>query len=155
MNSEILNNGFKSRLELVIGEEKPFPWANRIGLTPGVFNRMWNEGIIPKGDALLLISEKTGCSIDWLLTGEGEMKRGAAVDHVADAGKMITDINQAFTASPDLQRAFALNDPETCYKLLRDIIECYCNARPGAAPQRLSRDVVLIYRHFLDHYKPG
>jgi len=76
MNSEIMNSDFRARLEGLIGEEKPFPWGRRIGLSPGVFNRMWNEGTPPKADALALIAEKTGVSLDWLVLGIGEMKRG-------------------------------------------------------------------------------
>lgn len=88
MNSETDKKGLISRLEHLMGNEKPYVWAAKIGLSQGTFNRMWKDGISPKGDTLLLISEKTGCSIDWLLTGEGEVKRGEqadlrAQDHVA------------------------------------------------------------------------
>lgn len=78
MNSEIMDKEFRSRLERLIGEEKPFPWSKRIGLTPGVFNRMWNDGIPPKADALMLISEKTGVSLNWLVMGSGPMMMGQA-----------------------------------------------------------------------------
>jgi len=71
VNYEKENTDFKARLQELIGDEKPFPWASRIGLTPGVFNRMWNEGVIPKGDSLALIAEKTGVSLDWLVMGKG------------------------------------------------------------------------------------
>lgn len=73
-NYEIDSKGFKDRLAMVIGQEKPYPWAARIGLTPGVFNRMWVDGIPPKAQHLVLIAKKTGVSLDWLLTGSGGMK---------------------------------------------------------------------------------
>lgn len=78
-NYEINMTGFRDRLALVIGEEKPFPWADRMGLSPGVFTRMWNDGIPPKAQHLVLIASKENVSIDWLLTGKGEMRPGGAV----------------------------------------------------------------------------
>lgn len=63
---------FKERLKDLIGGEKPFPWAERIGITPGIFNRMWNDGIAPKAETLGKIASKTGVSIDWLLLGKGD-----------------------------------------------------------------------------------
>ncbi|MGE4406086.1 S24 family peptidase [Pseudomonas sp.] len=89
-NYEIKNEGFRRRLEELIGEEKPFPWAQRIGITPGVFNRMWNEGVAPKADTLEKIAETTGVSIDWLLMGRGpkRLEEGAvAVSEAAGLDK--------------------------------------------------------------------
>lgn len=96
MNYEMIDDGFRERLENLIGEEKPFSWSVRIGLTPGVFTRMWNEGKAPKADALLLISEKTGCSINWLLMGEGSMWRegfGPEADRMLAAADRIAAIH--------------------------------------------------------------
>lgn len=89
LNSEKSHTGFIQRLKLLIGDEKPYPWAAKVGITQATFNRMWKDGVAPKSDTLLLISEKTGCSIDWLLTGEGTMKRGAVAGRVADTGTTI------------------------------------------------------------------
>jgi len=74
MNSEMVSSGFIQRIKVLIADEKPYSWAKRLGISQATFNRLWKEGAIPKGDTLLLISEKTGVSIDWLLTGEGPMK---------------------------------------------------------------------------------
>lgn len=75
MNSKMKFSGFKERLSQLIGDEQPFAWASRIGLPGATFNRMWNEGTPPKADHLITIRRGTGCSIDWLLIGEGEMGR--------------------------------------------------------------------------------
>ena len=85
MNSENMNTEFRERLEKLIGEEKPFPWGRRIGLSPGVFNRMWNEGTPPKADALALISKETGVSLDWLILGIGPKKHGERVSGITPA----------------------------------------------------------------------
>jgi hypothetical protein len=70
---------FLDRLKIIIGEEKPFSWAKRIGLPAATFNRMWNEGTPPKWNHLTLISEQADVTIDWLLTGEGPMRRSEAL----------------------------------------------------------------------------
>jgi transcriptional regulator with XRE-family HTH domain len=82
VNSEKSTSGFVTRLEILIGDEKPYPWASRLGISQATFNRIWKEGWIPKGETLLLIAEKTGCSLDWLLTGKGSMKPGSVVKDV-------------------------------------------------------------------------
>jgi phage repressor protein C with HTH and peptisase S24 domain len=84
MNSEIYQSEFIARLTKLMGDEKPYPWAKRIGLSAATFTRIWKEGVVPKGDVLALISEKTGCSLDWLVTGIGSMLRSAHVSIAAD-----------------------------------------------------------------------
>ncbi|ADH85634.1 CI repressor [Desulfurivibrio alkaliphilus AHT 2] len=62
-------SGFKERLGLVIGHEKPYAWAKRVGLSSATFARIWSNGSMPKTDTLLRIAAATGVSLDWLLTG--------------------------------------------------------------------------------------
>nr|WP_321460445.1 S24 family peptidase [uncultured Cohaesibacter sp.] len=71
MNSEI-ENSFKSRLvELVERSNmEPFAWAKAAGIPGATFNRIWNEGTIPKSEHLIRISEFADVSIDWLLKGK-------------------------------------------------------------------------------------
>lgn len=113
MNSEIANKGFLSRLQLLIGVEKPYPWAAKVGITQATFNRMWKDGIAPKADILLLISEKTGCSIDWLLIGEGDMWRpgfGPEIDRMVAAADRIESLNAFINGkSRTLQEQYPLN----------------------------------------------
>ena len=40
-------------------------------MTIAGFSRIWNEGGLPKSETLKKIKQLKGCSIDWLLTGEG------------------------------------------------------------------------------------
>lgn len=41
-------------------------------MTIAGFSRIWNEEGLPKAETLKKIKQLKGCSIDWLLTGEGE-----------------------------------------------------------------------------------
>ncbi len=65
----------KTRLALIMGDEAkhPFRWATKIGINGATFNRVWKQGGELKSDYLRLIREKTGVSVDWLLTGQGPM----------------------------------------------------------------------------------
>ena len=69
---------FRARLEQLMEGESPFSWAARIGLSKGAFARVLKEGTIPSPNNLRLIADKTGVSIDWLLSGRGAMMREAA-----------------------------------------------------------------------------
>ncbi|OSI12064.1 S24 family peptidase [Neisseria canis] len=66
-------NSFKERLIFLWKEEaRQAKIAKDIGMTIAGFSRIWNEEGLPKAEALKKIKELKGCSIDWLLTGEGE-----------------------------------------------------------------------------------
>jgi hypothetical protein len=70
MSTDYKNPEFRQRLAELIGEEKPFTWAKRLGINSTTFTRMWKEGSIPSANHLILIREKTGVDLNWLLTGE-------------------------------------------------------------------------------------
>lgn len=152
MNSEKHQNGFIQRLKYLIGDEKPYPWAARVGITQATFNRMWKDGVAPKADILLLISKKTGCSIDWLLTGEGEMWRGdkPAVHDAAPGLEPSNGHPASKSVPPDGPEGYS--DYELRFVLLRDIIETYEDMRPGREPERKAREITIIYRHFMEHF---
>lgn len=69
MKSEIGFSPIKERIAQLIGNEEPFKWAKRVGISPATFDRMWNGGAMPKVDTLLRIASATGASLDWLVTG--------------------------------------------------------------------------------------
>jgi phage repressor protein C with HTH and peptisase S24 domain len=71
MNSESGYSQFRERLGALIGGEDPFVWAKRRGIPPATFNRMWNEGTMPKAETLAKVVEGTAVSLDWLLLGRG------------------------------------------------------------------------------------
>lgn len=64
---------FKDRLAFLWkGEARQAKIAADIDMTIAGFSRIWNEGGLPKSETLKKIKQLKGCSIDWLLTGEGE-----------------------------------------------------------------------------------
>lgn len=66
-------NSFKERLCFLWQDEaKQAKIAADIGMTIAGFSRIWNEEGLPKAETLKKIKQLKGCSIDWLLTGEGE-----------------------------------------------------------------------------------
>ncbi len=61
---------FKNRILECLGNEKPYPWGRSIGLSDGALGRIFAENKIPSTKYLVMISEKLGKSINWLLTGK-------------------------------------------------------------------------------------
>lgn len=79
------NPEFYERLKLLVGDDKPFAWAARVGLSKGAFNRVWNQGTIPSHEGLVKIKTATGVSLDWLLTGEGGNEPVKVILETSDA----------------------------------------------------------------------
>lgn len=69
--------GFESRLSALIGDERRYSWVKRAGLNSGVYQTIWGRNSIPGPETLIRIAEFTGCSLDWLLTGRGDMKEAS------------------------------------------------------------------------------
>lgn len=67
------NPGFHARLKQLVGAERPYAWAERVGISKGAFTRIWKEGTVPTSELLYRIRAATGVSLDWLLTGEGAL----------------------------------------------------------------------------------
>lgn len=66
-------NSFKDRLIFLWQDNaKQAKIASDIGMTIAGFSRIWNDNGLPKAETLKKIKELKGCSLDWLLTGEGE-----------------------------------------------------------------------------------
>jgi hypothetical protein len=65
-----LGKAFWERLREVIGNEKPYAWAVRVGIPKSSFANYAAKNTIPTAEHLVNISNSTGLSIDWLLTGK-------------------------------------------------------------------------------------
>lgn len=86
MSSENPFPGFRDRLAALIGQEEPFLWARRAGIPSSTFDRVWNNGQVPKAESLLRIARFAGVSVDWLLTGDLQARPESAQE-----GKSRTD----------------------------------------------------------------
>ena len=53
-------------------EAKPTQIANQLDIPLTTLNTYWYSDKMPKSEMLLKIKQVTNCSIDWLLTGQGE-----------------------------------------------------------------------------------
>lgn len=93
-SSELIDPAFKKRLATLVGAEQPFSWAVRVGIPRATFSRIWNEGAPPRAEHLRRIHQVTGVSIDWLLTGEGPMRRGKAAREAARSIGASTDSDE-------------------------------------------------------------
>jgi len=64
------------RLLILIGNKKPTPWADSVGLSRGTLHAILKKGANIRSDQLIRICQTSGVSADWLLTGEGPMWKG-------------------------------------------------------------------------------
>jgi len=82
---------FWERVQDVFNNAKAPEIARRLGLEKQAVYK-WRDGSLPGVDTLLAIAETTGCSLHWLLTGEGSkevthdlskplLKLGAQIDN--------------------------------------------------------------------------
>jgi phage repressor protein C with HTH and peptisase S24 domain len=62
--------GFWQRLQEAFRGKKPPQIASELGIQKQAVYK-WRDGNLPGLDTLLTIRKTTGCSLDWLLTGEG------------------------------------------------------------------------------------
>ena len=100
---------FKERLAyLWQNEAKQAKIAADIDMTIAGFSRIWHEGGLPKAETLKKINQLKGCSIDWLLTGEGEPFPGhlTPATHAADTLGNPVDVDEfVFVPRYDIQAA--------------------------------------------------
>lgn len=61
---------FKDRLQVLMKGDRPYTFARKCGIEKGLFQNYWQKGKIPTYENLLKLQRGTGCSIDWLLTGQ-------------------------------------------------------------------------------------
>lgn len=92
----MLNPEFHERLSMLVGDEKPFAWANRVGISKGAFTRIWNEGTMPKVEQLQKIKQFTGAKIGWMIDGEG-----FPPDYVLKIDSLRVEANNAFLTGDD------------------------------------------------------
>lgn len=107
---------------------------------------------VPGGDVIKAFV-KLGFNANWLLTGEGDMRRDVkSAVHDATPGWEPTNGHPASKSTPP-DGPEGYSDYELRFVLLRDIIETYEALRPGREPDRKAREITIIYRHFMEHFE--
>lgn len=111
----------KLRIAELIGKEKPFVWAKRMGLSAPTFNRIWNKGGQLKSDYAALIIEKTGVSGTWLITGEGPMytERPGAQGKAEEA---VNEHPRSYTPSPEMGSPEGSHDEMVPISVSKDLV---------------------------------
>lgn len=61
---------FKDRLKILMGKDRPYTWGQKAGIQKGVFAHYWAQERMPTYLRLLKIQNYTGCSLDWLISGQ-------------------------------------------------------------------------------------
>lgn len=78
-NYEQQTTPFRERIALLIGDEKPYSWAARVGISKGGFAQIWNnQTSTPHRATVQRICDATGASFEWLMHGKGEPFPGKA-----------------------------------------------------------------------------
>lgn len=86
---------FWERMEFLIGEERPYPWAESKGINKSAFQSAKNRKKKPLPKTVKLWAELIGCSYQWLNEGIGEpfsdmQEKPEQADAIVQSGK--TDI---------------------------------------------------------------
>lgn len=79
------NEQFWKRMDFLIGDERPYPWAEEKGINRSAFQSSKTRKTKPLPKTVRDWSEKIGCSFEWLNNGEGEpfaQAAGSQVDEV-------------------------------------------------------------------------
>lgn len=63
---------FWERMEFLIGDERPFPWSERIGLNRSAFQSARARGKRPLPKTVKKWADQIGCDFAWLNNGTGE-----------------------------------------------------------------------------------
>lgn len=146
---EAADREFMERLKLLIGDEKPFAWASRVGIPSSTFARIWKAGTVPTAKFLRLIRQNTGVSLDWLLTGEGPMWAGEAA--AAPAPTPVESPPVPLGAPPGA----LLFDEEILREVLH-AVELVLARRPvPPAPAAKARLAAAMYRLMLRRHGAG
>lgn len=63
---------FWERMNFLIGDERPYPWSERVGLNRSAFQSARTRGKKPLPRTVKAWADKIGCNYEWLNTGQGE-----------------------------------------------------------------------------------
>lgn len=101
----------KHRLMFIIGEESVSGFARRAGISESVL-RKYVTGSNPGADNLLKIARASGCTIDWIVTGEQPIYRSGSIayemDPAGNPSEIIAQVKAYISATDDQKETFRL-----------------------------------------------
>lgn len=122
-SKEQLAAEFWERIDTLIGDERPYVWVDKMGITRGTFQSAKTRGTMPLPKTVKAWAELVGCSYKWLLKGEGEAFPVSSQTIQSEPIKIESEGLQITTAidKNKLQQAFetteqALNDQHKTMK---------------------------------------
>ena len=147
----------QERIDVLIGKEKPFRWASKVGVPKSGFSRIWGEpGSIPQQKTYDRIVEATGCSRDWLVYGIGLPFPGEK--HAANERSTAEDVQAVQALLAEGNKRAGEDEPgngpgEVDVQRLAIIVEFLerwlVENRSGEAinPKRKAQAIALMYRY--------
>lgn len=125
----------------------------------GVGLRTWQqyeEGVHDPSWKVVSRLSEIGYNTDWLASGKGPIKRQELNYTIGEmeAGGLFDPGELPEGLSPETLMEMSIPIEELKFILLKNIIEAYFSKRAESSHARTSRDIVLIYRHFLEHFEP-
>lgn len=149
------DDGFVARLRILVDEHKSIrAFAGKVGVGDSVI-RKYLDGSSPSIDKAAAIAAGSGVSLEWLITGQGEMRppvgSGAAFPHEAQGGpdtleNALDDAERALMARQDAPFAPG-SIPEDAQRIKRDL---ELVAKEARDPKLLARADYLLSRAFGD-----
>jgi len=125
----------------------------------GVGLRTWQqyeEGVHDPSWKVVSKLSEIGYNADWLASGKGPIKR-QELDYTIgeiEAGVIFDSDELPDGLSSETLMEISIPVEELKFILLKNIIEVYFSKRAESSNTRASRDIVLIYRHFLEQFEP-
>jgi transcriptional regulator with XRE-family HTH domain len=111
-------SGFGSRLAEAFGTHKPARIAEKLGVTYQAAKN-YLEGRVPSPDTLLAISDSTGYSIHWLLTGVGPKQVTAETSPGETGGEVMGILRRL----EQIERKLSLEDRGLVDSLMPEVEE--------------------------------
>lgn len=121
-----------SRIMEAVGSKKDVDLANALGISPQSVYGVKNRQKIPDG-WYAIIADKFDVSMDWLRTGDGEMKRRAAITVPTGAGKTMGHVELVYRMLKGAGRE-EFNDGELA------TLSALAAAAGGELPENLQQD---------------
>lgn len=110
-------DNLSSRLEYLVNSKLSSNWAElarKSGLTPSTIQQI-KDGGDARGNTLLRISNALQISIDWLLTGEGEMYRKETGNNFSEFKPILIWLEQWWENADEKQRHWLEIQMKRCF----------------------------------------